>query len=188
MRNSASGRISNPTTRWMTSYNWVYRLLPWERWRALRMLDANTAAEMRELEDVRAALQRNESYTDDIAIENEAAWRRAPTYSSVDLDARRYPGVYSSACVSARIGHRQPTSDADYSGATRAGLSSTVRCRTPWNNSHQTGSTPSHSIRSRVNRFSISRRVWTQFLKWNMLGVGWTRFVLPSRATVSVFR
>lgn len=78
-------------------YNWVYRLLPWERWRALRLLDANTAALMSELAKVRTALQRNEPYIDGIAMEHEAQWRRSPTYSIIDPDARRHSQFHSSA-------------------------------------------------------------------------------------------
>ena len=79
-------------------FDWVYRFLPWERWRALRLLDANTAAEMRELENARTALQRNEHYNDGtIRAENEAKWRRSTTYSVVANVGWGYSGVYSSA-------------------------------------------------------------------------------------------
>ncbi len=79
-------------------FDWVYRFLPWERWRALRLLDANTAAEMRELESARTALQRNEHYNDGtIRAENEAKWRRSTTYSVVGNGGWGYSGVYSSA-------------------------------------------------------------------------------------------
>jgi hypothetical protein len=79
-------------------FDWVYRFLPWERWRALRLLDANTAAEMRELENARTALQRNEHYNDGtIRAENEAKWRRSTTYSVVGNGGWGYSGVYSSA-------------------------------------------------------------------------------------------
>jgi hypothetical protein len=85
--------------------NWVYRFLPWERWRALRMWDANTAAELHDLENARDALRRNEPLADGMAIENEAAWRRAPTYSMIERYGRSYDErqlpvyswVYSSA-------------------------------------------------------------------------------------------
>jgi hypothetical protein len=80
-----------------TRYNWTYRLLPWERWRALRRLNADAAAESRELANVRATLQRNEYHNDGIAKENGAEWRRSPTYSIVEPDAWRNSNLYRKA-------------------------------------------------------------------------------------------